>query len=101
MLYFYKGRNFPFCTLQRVRAAYSPQRGKMSLLRFWWKNKDGRIKGQMLRKTNSKATKVKVHTRLPRKYVMTELNFFHVQFEVPRVKSRQYSKKNSVEGSQF
>ena len=33
-------------------------------------------------------------TRLSRKYVMTELNFFHVQFEVPRINSRQlFSKK--------
>ena len=29
-----------------------------------------------------------------RKYVTTELNFFHLQFEVPRVKSRQLFYKN-------
>ena len=46
-----------------------------------------------LKKNKSKSDKSKSawHSR---KYVTTELNFFHTQFEVPRVKSRQlYYKK--------
>ena len=37
-----------------------------------------------------------------RKYVKTELNFFHIQFEVPRVKSRQlFQKKITWKGLSF
>ena len=51
-----------------------------------------------LKKNESKSDKSK-STWLSRKYVMTKLNFFHVQLEVPRVKSRQFFlQENSVEG---
>ena len=41
-------------------------------------------------------------TRIKKKVVMPGTDFFHVQFEFPRVKSRQlFYTENSVEGSQF
>ena len=51
-----------------------------------------------LKKNKSKSDKSR-STWNSRKYVMTVTDFFHVQSEVPRVKSRQlFYKKKSLEG---
>ena len=54
-----------------------------------------------LKKNKSKSDKCK-STWLSRKYVVTELSFFNIQFEVPRVKSRQlFYKKTLWKGLSF